>query len=374
VGRPCRAGKGGAVDGSQYSVIVPVFDGSGGSLSFIRLYNGSTTASTFNILVVNTNNGITMGAASIEVPANASPQYALTQPSGESIFSLAGVAPSSNANYALYIQNGNALAGYQHVTFNPTSTLFENNSVCTTPLSAQMSANSRYVLTNLHSSAFAAYPSIVSIHNYSGTGINLTLSAFDAATGASLGQFNQSVGPNATLVLPETQMESQLVIPSLPQHINLEITNAAGGAAPIRLAHAIRNAQLGGDINMAEACAVNAVPPTVVQVPVAPTVPTAYCGTFKFPTGSVPFPYYLITYNVTISVAPNGRIRGAFYGEYGTTVDGGTVTGTVSGTTWVGTSSGGFAGSGTIQNGTITGVLSAGTVDAPISGSTTACN
>src|SRR4051812_41276615 len=68
-----------ALNGSQYAVIAPVYDGSGGSQSFIRLFNGNaTTTTTYSITVVNASNGITLGSASIQVPAHASLQYPLT--------------------------------------------------------------------------------------------------------------------------------------------------------------------------------------------------------------------------------------------------------------------------------------------------------
>jgi hypothetical protein len=324
------------------------------------------------VTVVNGNNGITVGAASIQIPSNASKQFVLTPAGGSnSIFSQAGVAVSSGANYALYIQNADTLAGYAHVSYNAGTTLFENNSMCTTPLNRQMYSYNSRVLTNLHTSALAAYPSIVSLHNYSGALTNLTIAAYDAATGTTIGQFNQAISANSTLTLPVTQIQTQLDFSptSAQQHINLIITNAAGGLVPIELSHTIRNAHLGGNIDMSVACAVNAPAPTVIQV--APSVPTGYCGTMQFS-----FPYtYLPALGYTMTVTTNGRLEGTLYGENSSYVAGGAFTGSVSGTSFSAVTSDGSTATGTIQNGSITGTFSSSTGGTgTITGSQNACS
>jgi len=341
-----------ALDGSQYAVVTPIYDGSNASLSYIRLFNGSASTSMFNVTVVNTNNGFTLGAASIAVPKNASPQYPVTAAGGaSSIFDRAGVAVSSGAKYALYIQNSNALAGYAHVTFNPLTSLFENNSVCSNKLNAQTSS---HVIANVHTSSLAsgAYPSAVSIHNYSSGSTTVTIAVNNSATGVSFGQFNRTIAANATIVLSASDIETQLNFTptSTEPHINVVITKSGGGVAPVKVTHTIVNAQLGGEINMTEACAVNAVAPTVVEV--EPSVPTAYCATVNVSSPVGTFPIYSV-----ISIAPNGRVRfvssGSKNGYYVYGAGIGTKVGnTVSATSYFD----GSVTSGTIQNGVISGV------------------
>ena len=356
-----------ALDGSQYTVIAPVYDGSGGVQSYIRLYNGGTAASTFSVTVLNTTNGLTLGAASIQVPANASIQYPLTSSGGSnSIFAQAGVG-ASGGSYALYIQNSNTLAGYQHVTYNGGTTLFENNSVCTTPINQQFASSNKQVLTNVHTTRLSGYPSNIAIHNYASTATTVTLAAYDSATGSAAGQINQTISGNSTLTLGDFQLEGLVGFSptSSQSHINVVVTNAAGGSLPVRTTQTIRNSSLGGDINMGESCAINAVPPTVVQV--APSVPTAYCGTISFPLSA---PYYgAVTYLIA-AVAPNGGIQISYFGTYpgGAVVN--SVAGTVTGTSF--TTTDGL--NGTIQNGSLIGTFPGQYGVDSINASTIGCN
>ncbi len=363
-----------AIDGTTYAVVAPLYTGATGPASFIRFYNGSSSSTTFNITVVNTSNGITAGTGTVVVPAYASPQYPVLQPStgDPSVFGQAGVTASSGATYALYIQNSNALAGFQHVTFNSTSLLFENNSVCTTPISQQLASSNKLVLTNVHSSTFASnYPSSITIHNYASTSTVVTLTLRNAATGASIGSYNQTISANGTLTLPETMIESQFAVGTPPLHFNLEITKSGGGTVPVTATHTIYNSTLKGDINMAEACAVNAVAATVVQAP--QTTPTSYCGTLRFPAAA-PFPYNVATFSFTATIATNGRIHGTAYANYAGVTDGATMTGTLTGTNWTAVSSDGLSGSGTVQNGVISGAFSSPYGNITVSGTTSACS
>jgi hypothetical protein len=214
------------------------------------------------------------------------------------------------------------------------------------------------------------YPSILVLHNYGPTASTITLAAYDSVTGTSVGQVNQTIAANGTLTLPVAQLESLInFLPNSTQfHINIVVSNAAGGELPVRVTQAIRNAQFGGDINMSGACAINSVAPTVVQVPA--TVPTAYCGTILMPS-----PYTFIPVYFTASVAPNGRMEGTLYGESSGYYVGAAFTGTVSGNSFVASTipSGGSA-VGTINNGTLTGTSVSELGSGTITASTAACS
>jgi len=303
------------------------------------------------------------------------PRHSIPLVGADSIFSRADVAQTASGSYALYIQSSEPLAGYQHVTFNSVSTLFENNGVCSTPLDQQAAHYSKpRMLSNVHSSTFATtYPSTINIHNYSAAATTVSSTAYNATTGTTLGQTTRQISANGTFSALESDLEQLLQIGNPPQHINFEVASGSGGAAPVILTHTVRNTKLAGDVNMAQACAVNYVPATVVQVPVAPTTPTAYCGTFRYPAG-VPYPYNLMTLNFVVSVAPNGRIRGSVYGFLGDAEAGDTINGTLSGTTWSATSTEGLQGSGSIQNGNLSGSFVSPLGNLNVSGSTAACN
>ncbi|MBX7200360.1 MAG: hypothetical protein K1X51_13425 [Rhodospirillaceae bacterium] len=364
-----------AVNGVGYAIVSGLFDGSMGSSSFIRLINAGATATTFTVLVINTTNAITVGSAAITVPAYAAPQYPLTG-NGSSIFTLAGVAPQTNASYALYIQDSDVGAGYAHVSYNGASTLFENQSVCATPLNQRLTSVGRQVLANVHTTALAGnnYPSVIGIHNYSAAAVSVNLAVYDGATGTSIGSVVQTIAANGTLTMAESQLESLLgFTPTSSQlHLNIVVTHTSGAAAPVTLTQTIRNVQLGGEINMGQVCAVNAVSATVTTpVPVS-TTPVPYCGTVRFSA----YPYSLLTIGFTATVSSAGRLRGTTYGEYDGTTVGQNMSGTVSGgkLTFDDMDSGEIV-NVTVQNGVMSGtIFSPTTGSATVSASTNACN
>lgn len=305
-----------ATNGAGYAIIPQLFDGSTGSTSYIRLINANNGATNFTVLVINTTNGVTLGSAVITVPSYAAPQYPLT--GANSILSLTGVAPSAAANAALYIQDTDVGAGYAHVTFNGTTNLFENQSTCTTPLNQRLTSQSRQMLANVHTTALASnrYPSVIGIHNYATSAATVRLTAYDAATGTYVGQVNQTVAANGTLSLSESQFESLIgFTPTSAQlHINIVVSNAVLTSAPtVTLTQTIRNVQLGGEVNMGQVCAVNAVSATTTTPVPTSTAPSAYCGTVTFPAG-FPAPLPTTPMQIVMSVAGNGWVKGTLYG------------------------------------------------------------
>lgn len=359
-----------ALNGSQYAVISPLYDGTGGSMSYIRLFNGQGTTTTFNITVVKADNAIipALGTVSIQVPSHASPQYPLVAAGGSnSIFSQAGVADSPGTTYALYIQDTDPLTGYEHVTFNGITTLFENSSLCTSLVNQQLATNNTVALPNVHTSQIPGYPSTISIANYSSASTTVTLTIVDAATGNTVGTMNKTIGTNATLLLPESQIESQLNFrpTSAQPHINILFTNAAGGAPPIEVGQSIVNSQLGGAINMSGACAVNPVSTATAT----PALPTAYCGIVTYPV-----PYTSEAVYFTASIAPDGFIYAAVVDLSGVSAGQGEwYSGTLTGTTATLHGSRGDLLTGTLQNGAIRGVFPTPYGNGSYAGSTTSC-
>lgn len=245
-----------ALNGTLYAVIAPTYTGD--TTSFIRLFNGATSSSTFSISVVGSPSGITYGTTNIAVPSNASPQYSLT-----TILSLANAAAlkSGDTSYALYIQNADATAGYQHVTFNGKNGFFENNSICANLLSPTVVAvNNAQVLTNVHTSQLGNYPSTITLSNYWNGPVTYRLTVRDAATGNMIGQTTVNAAANATYMIPESQLESQIPFspPSGMSHVNVFIVDTSGAPPNAVSGVSITNTTLAAQINMSVACAVNA--------------------------------------------------------------------------------------------------------------------
>ena len=265
-----------ALNGTLYAVVSPLYDGSNGSTSFLRLYGGTASAtSTFGIRVVDTTTGANMGGlVTIPVPKYASPQFSF-----DTILAMAGAAKTATHAYSLYIQNPEATAGYQHVTFNGQSALFENNSVCAHTLNQAMTAaHPSLVLTNLHTSgppSLTNYPIQVEIHNYWNAAVSYGVYVYDAGTadaagtiragsGAVVGTKLYTVSANASLSLSFSQIQQDIgwtPNPATQLHANMIVTEAGNHAPTEVLSAVVVNNQLGGTANMSFACAVNAPPP-----------------------------------------------------------------------------------------------------------------
>ncbi len=261
-----------ALNGTLYAVAAPMFDGSNGSTSFVRLYGGVASASsTFSIRVVNTTTGANLGnLVTISVPKNAAPQFSFG-----TILTMAGAAQTRDHNYALYIQNPEPTAGYQHVSFNGTSSLFENIGVCANLLNQSVTAAyPSLVLTNLHTDRLAAgYPSEINIHNYWNAAVTYGVFVYDAGSadnagairagaGAMMGSKTYTVGANSTLNLTFVQLQQAIGWSTSDNqlHANIIITETSNQAPAEVLTSFIVNKALGGAVNMSSACAVNAPP------------------------------------------------------------------------------------------------------------------
>ena len=77
-----------ALNGTLYAVEAPLYDGSTGSTSFLRLYGGvSSASSTFTIRIVNATSGANMGnVVTISVPSELSTRSSI-EPSDRSRWS-----------------------------------------------------------------------------------------------------------------------------------------------------------------------------------------------------------------------------------------------------------------------------------------------
>ncbi len=246
-----------AVNGALYAVIAPTYNGTGGTSSYIRLFNGGAATATFSITMVGSPSGFNYGTANIQVPTRAAPQYSL-----EEIRVAAGALPLNDTSYSLYVQSTEPTAGYQHVTFNTQNLFFENVSTCKFAMNhtIQSVVNSK-VLMNIHTSLLPTYPSQIEIHNYSSSQINYTATVIEARTGAIKGTTTIPIGANATYVQPFTTLQTAVgwTPTGNELHANLVITDTAGVSPAVQLGQSIVNQALNNAlISMSATCAVNA--------------------------------------------------------------------------------------------------------------------
>jgi hypothetical protein len=267
---------------NNYAVIAPVFASASGASSYIRLFSGTGgqgQTSTFTFSVVGIPSARQYGANySIAIPYMASVQFSI-----QDILAVtrAGALNSGDTSYAVYLKNPDAQAGYQHVTYNAETALFENGNNCHTSINEQMiAAQNAMVVTNLHMPTIPAYPSTVTIHNHSATpttyaldvhaGGVATVSGATATVASTAGnllcQVSRTVPANSSATIPFS------TISSLPEcaaadnqfYANIKLRNIAGGPPDATVAHWVRVNRYGGDSNLGGVCAINRITRPVV--------------------------------------------------------------------------------------------------------------
>jgi hypothetical protein len=256
---PAALETGKAVNGSLYAVVAPTYNGTGGTSSYLRLFNGGSVAATFSVNVVGSPSGNSYGVATFQVPVRGAPQYAMSE-----VLTAAGAGELSGGDttYSLYIQSSESTAGYQHVTYNSVNQFFENSSSCTYALNQTIkSVANSIVLTNIHTSLFPTYPSQIEIHNYWNAPVNYTVTVIEARTGVIKGQTTLSLGANTTSIQPFTYYQNAVGwTPGGGElHANLVVTDPSGVYPAVTVGQSIINQTVSSAlVNMSTACAVNA--------------------------------------------------------------------------------------------------------------------
>jgi hypothetical protein len=265
------------LDGTKYAVIAPTFyTASGaGTQSYIRLFSGAGTLgtkSTFNVTLVGATTGNAYGSPfTLNIPYMASVQYSLGQ-----LVALAGAGAFTGGDtaFAVWLRNTDLEAGYQHVTYNPVSLLFENISNCISPIGERMlPLHSQAILTNVHTSKVAGngYPSTIHIYNYSQAPVSYTFNVFNGgnvASGATVApnsgkltcQYRPSgsVAANGAAIIPMSTIEaaSGCTLDSDEFYANIQVVNENGPMNAV-VTHLIRASAYNGDSNLTDVCAVN---------------------------------------------------------------------------------------------------------------------
>jgi hypothetical protein len=273
------------IDGTDstkhYAIIAPLFLGTqsaGGSQSFIRLFNGKVTgSSTFTVTVVGEPSGRVMGnALTIPVPKLSSIQYSIQEITS---FASAGSFTAGDSNYALYIQNSDSEAGYQHAVYDWSNNYFENASNCTSTVNEQMLAlHNALVIPSVHTSKAGGgnFPSTIVVHNYGPVAANYELDIYNAgdhnpgsantfisnAGKHTCGYQTGSIAANASRSFNfQTNIEttSDCQIDSDQTYANIVLTNLSGGPPNATVQHNIRVSAFNGVSNFSAVCAINKI-------------------------------------------------------------------------------------------------------------------
>ncbi|MGE3335039.1 MAG: hypothetical protein AB7I36_15450 [Rhodospirillaceae bacterium] len=252
-----------AVNGALYAVVAPLYIGTGGFYSYLRLFNGGSSAATFTVTVVGSPTGTNYGAATFQIPPRASLQYSMSQV----LVGANATIRAPDTNFSFYLQSTEPLAGYQHVTHSPDAIFFQNASVCKWTIQDAVGAVApSAILTHIHTSQLAAqgYPSAIELHNFASTAVTYRLTIIDSNSGNIVGSMNFPTLANASYTIPWSDIEGQINWnPTSSQiYANMVVSDVSGAAPAVLLGQTVINDRLKATLNVTTMCAVNA-PPTL---------------------------------------------------------------------------------------------------------------
>lgn len=247
-----------ALNGTQHTVLTPIFLGNDNNYSFIRFPNGGATNADVYIRVVGSPSAETYGTVFTTVAPLASPQFSIDQ-----VLDAIGVEglQFGDDSISLYLQSpqgGNYIA-FQHVVWNSLTGFFENASICTYRTDIEYTTLNR-ALVNVHTSTIAEYPGIVVLHNYASFPVTYTADIHDARDGVYLGSVNFNMTANNTQSAEFSQIENVLGFQPSPNQYHVNIIfypQNTGGLYYGLAAQGINNLQLAAYTNMSVACGIN---------------------------------------------------------------------------------------------------------------------
>lgn len=252
-----------AVNGSLYAVVAPLYIGTDGFYSYLRLFNGGASTATFTVTVVGSPTGTNYGTATFQIPPRASIQYSMSQV----LVGANATIREPDTNFSFYIQSTEPLAGYQHVTHKYEAAFFQNASVCKWTIQDAVSAVApSAILTHVHTSLLAAqgYPSAIELHNMAATAATYRFTIVEATSGTVVGEMTFPTRANASYTIPWADIERQINWSPQPGQIyaNIVVSDVSGAVPAVLLGQAVINETLKATLNITMMCAVNA-PPTL---------------------------------------------------------------------------------------------------------------
>ncbi len=150
------------VDGTQHTVVAPIFRGEANNHSFLRLGNLGNESTTVTVTVVGSSSGVNYGSTEFIVRQNASPQYTIDDIIDEA--DITGLAEDEPISLYLSTSDENNPPVFQHVVWNSMTGFFENASRCTYQEGIDYSRLNT-ALTNVHTSRITDYPATLFLHN-----------------------------------------------------------------------------------------------------------------------------------------------------------------------------------------------------------------
>ena len=236
------------------NVVAPVFNSNGNS-SFIRIGNAGPATTTVTMTVLGSPSGAVYGTAQYQVPANASPQYALSSILTDA---RAGALTNGDTGYRLSMEDADPGLSYQHVLFNSSNLFFENVSACHFD-SARDYSGLNAVLYNVHTSLLASYPAQIYVDNSAASAATYNVSIYDNNTGVLVGVVPITIPAKSTYTQPFSWFEQQLKwTPSSSQaHANMVFSPVSPATFQIAVSDYIFNEKFSAYVNMSQRCGFN---------------------------------------------------------------------------------------------------------------------
>jgi len=249
------------LNGTNITVLAPIYEHAAGNVSYVRFYNQKTSTSTISVQVVGTPTGRVYGTASVTVPPKASIQLAYTQ-----ILQRAGVARDGyiggDGGFSFYMNAGsNSSQSYQHVIHNADNGFFENMSVCQwdeTGIEGLIDAS----LINVHTTSpyMTQYPSLISFHHYGNTSARYRIRIYRATDGALMESYTVTMRPKETFLEDAAWYQDTWKPLDVDSHMNIVFSRDDGGNFEGIPAHYVVNGRLGAVLNMSQFCHIGYTP------------------------------------------------------------------------------------------------------------------
>ncbi len=245
--------------GFAHTAVAPIYDGTNGNTSYIRLANTSTASKQISVTVIGMPSGRDYGSFTYNLAAWASQQKSIHE-----ILRDAGITPGyivPDTAYSVYLSTvGTIPLGFQHIVYNASTRALQNMSACNYRPNMDYAALNRFI-GNVHTdqAIMSAYPATVSIHHYAGGSASYLVDVYVAETGEHKGNFTMSLQANETFTAPMGFFEQRVNwVPVLGQsHANLVFRRDDIGPYQAVVGHRVFNAALDSTISMAQYCPIN---------------------------------------------------------------------------------------------------------------------
>lgn len=253
------------------------------NVSFLRIFGATGTATNVEIRSFGNQTGREYTTKPLRIPilANASPQQFV--PALDDAASLAGagrITPEGpDTTVTLYVRNTDSAVTslYQLVTYNPTTQILENASVCSYNSRTPDLSILNHVALNVHTSLIPSYVSMIGITNPASVARTIQIAAYYSDTGETVVNYSgytATVPAASTIRIPYSEIAGAAFNSPDHPHVDLVMYEGDSLALPFSamLSHSVVNVLTGVESNLTQLCPI--APPPATGTPTGPTDPS----------------------------------------------------------------------------------------------------